>query len=192
MREALEAALRDVMTVLARELPDVQRDSGVQREGLEELHHELRVEAADLLRLKRDIAIETATAADVHRHEDKRLIHRQRHARIAPNPLPVAERLRHRLPERDPDVLHTVMIIDPGVSLAAQIHLNPRMPAEQRHHMIEEPDPRLDLRLLAIPVEVQPQLHIRLIRHPIDLCYSHIHSLFLMGSDPITAALRFS
>ena len=185
MREALEAALRDVMAVLARELSNMQCDTGVQREGLEELHHELRVEAADLLRLKRNLTIEAATAADVHRHEDERLIHRQRHARIAPNPLPVAERLRHRLPERDADILHTMMIVDPGVALAGEIHLNPRVPAEQRHHMIEETDPRLDLRLLAIPIEVQPQLHIRLIRHPIDLCYSHKYSLFLMGSDLI-------
>ncbi len=116
-RQPLEAALGDMVGVVAVERLDMQRDAGIHREGLEELAHQLGVEAADLLRLELRAEDQEGPAGDVDRDARQRLVHRQMHVGVTADALLVAERLLQRLAERDAGILDRMVVVDMGVAL---------------------------------------------------------------------------
>ena len=70
----------------------------------------------------------------------KRLVHRHVHVGIARDALHVAERLLHRLAERDADVLGGVVVIDMQVALGLDRDVDARVPRQQVEHVVEEAD----------------------------------------------------
>ena len=48
--------------------------------------------------------------------------------------------IRQFIPEPDPDILHTVMVIYPRVALAPDGQVKPAMHGKERQHMIKKPD----------------------------------------------------
>ena len=96
---------------------DVQRHAGVHRERLEPLLHQLGVERADLVARELGLEHEKRPARNVDRHARQRLVHRHVHVGVARDALHVAERLLHRLAERDADVLGRVVLVDVQVAL---------------------------------------------------------------------------
>src|SRR5262245_42527692 len=113
-RQALEAGLGDMVVVGAVERRDVQRHPAVRRERLEPLLHQLGIEAADLVAYELGLEHEERPAGNVERDAGERLVHGHMDVGVAGDALHVAERLFHRLPERDPDVLGGVVMIEIG------------------------------------------------------------------------------
>ena len=76
-------------------------------------------------------------------------------------PLPVAERRRHRLAERDADVLDGVMLIDVEIPRRVQRQVEAAVTREELQHVIEEPDAGRDV-VAPLAVEREPQRDRRL------------------------------
>ena len=64
-----------------------------------------------------------------------------------------------RLPQRDADILHRVVVVDMQVALRRQGQIEQCMAGQQFQHVIEETDPGLD-RDRTAPVEIQGQIDI--------------------------------
>src|SRR5262249_4821306 len=84
----------------------------------------------------------------------------------------IPKRGRHRLAERNADVLHRVMLIDIEVALCCQLQIEATMPREQFQHVIEEPDPRMHV-VSTFAIENQPQGDLRLAGRTLDRRSSH-------------------
>ena len=106
-----------MVVVGAVERLDVQRDAGIHGEGLEPLLHQLGVEGADLVAAELGLEHQERPARNVDRDARERLVHRHVHVGVAGDALHVAERLLHRLAERDADILGGVVMIDVQVAL---------------------------------------------------------------------------
>src|SRR5581483_8170021 len=126
-RHALEAGFGDMMAVRAVERLDVKRHPGMDRQGPEELAHELNVEFADLLRGEIDLEDQERPAGNVERDARQRLVHRQQAMGVAGDAALVAERLGEGLAERDADVLDRVVLVDMQVALGANGQIYERM-----------------------------------------------------------------
>jgi hypothetical protein len=72
-------------------------------------------------------------------------IHRHVHARVARDALHVAERLFHRLAERNADILGRMMVVDVQVALGPHADVDARMTRQQIEHVIEEANAGRDL-----------------------------------------------
>ena len=79
------------------------------------------------------------------------------HVGVAGDALHVAERLLHRLAERDADILGGVMMIDVQVALGLDVEVDPRMPRQKVEHVIEEADAGRNRRA-AFAVEIDGDL----------------------------------
>src|SRR5271168_4148394 len=134
------------MAVDAIQRLDVQRHARVHRQRLEELAHQLDVEAADLRRRERRPKHEEWSAGDVDRDAGQRLVHRQQAVGPAGDAALLAERLAQGLAERDSDVLDRMVIVDVQVALRANVHVDQRMARQLIQHMIEETDAGRDFR----------------------------------------------
>jgi len=96
---------------------DVQSDAGVDRKSLEPFAHQLGIERAHLVAAELRLEHQKRTAGNIDRHAGERLVHRHMHVGVAGDALHVAERLFHRLAERDAHVLGGVVMIDVQVAL---------------------------------------------------------------------------
>ena len=85
------------------------------------------------------------------RDAGQRLVHRHMHVGIAGDALHVAERLLHRLAERDADVLGGVVVVDVQVALGLDRDVDARMPRQQIEHVVEEADAGRDRRTRPVP-----------------------------------------
>ena len=111
-RHRLEAGFGDVVVVGAVEVGDMQGDAGMLGERLEELAHQLGVEAADFGGAEGDIPDQEGTAGDVDGGARQRLVHGKVERSVADDAAPLAERLRQGLAERNAGVLDGVVIVD--------------------------------------------------------------------------------
>ena len=73
------------------------------------------------------------------------------HVGIAGDALHVAERLLHRLAERDADILGGVMMVDMQVALGLDLDVDARMPRQQIEHVVEKADAGRDRRTRPSP-----------------------------------------
>ena len=98
------------------------------------------------------------------------------HVRITGKPLHIAERLLHRLPERDSDVLGGVMLINVQVALGLDGKVNAGMTRQQLEHVIEKTNPGRNRRC-AGTVKVDDDLHVGLLGTAPDRGLAHELSL---------------
>ena len=77
-------------------------------------------------------------AAEIDRRDRERLVHRHHEVAGAVDAAAVAERLRHRLAERDAEILDGVVLVD--VEIAGRLHrqVEPAVRREQLQHVVEE------------------------------------------------------
>ena len=135
----------------------VQVHQRIGSHGLPEHLDEFRIEFTDLRRRNVGPIHEPHSAAEIEGRGDERFFHRQGHASVAGNPGFVPQRLGERLSETNADVFDRVMLIDVKVSLSIDLQVQQRVLGQQRQHVIEESDTRVNLRA-AGPVEVQLKL----------------------------------
>ena len=96
-----------------------------------------------------------------------------------------AERLLHRLSQRDADILRGVMVID--VKVADRLHrdVDARMPGQQIEHMVEEADAGRDVRC-AGSIEVHRHLDVCLFGFALDSGLAHERCFLLADPGPKT------
>jgi hypothetical protein len=145
-REPLEAALGDMVGIVAVERLDMQRDARVHGEGLEELAHQLGVEAADLVRAgtpcgRRGRAGRTRRARRASASRPS--ADGRRHSGVMPFLSPSA--CSQGLAERDADILDRVVVVDVQVALGLDGGVDQRMARDLIEHMVEEADAGRDL-----------------------------------------------
>ena len=94
------------------------------------------------------------------------------HVGVARDALHVAERLLHRLAERDADVLGGVVVVDMQVALGLDREVDARMARQQVEHVVEEADAGRDRRR-AGAVEIDLDLDVGLLGLALDRALAH-------------------
>ena len=159
---AFEAAFRDVMAVVPVMQQQVQVHSRVRRNRFPKDFDQLAVEIANLLGREFDAIDERHAAAEINGARDQRLFHRERNAAVTRDAGLVPDRLSQRLAEADADVFNRMMKIDVAVADGSDGEVEQTVLGEQRQHVIEEPDSRIDLGLTAaVEVEFQTDIGFR-------------------------------
>ncbi len=126
--------------VVAVQVVDVQRDTRVVREALEELVGQLRVEGADHAALEVDAHVQPRATREVDHHARQRLVERHVGVAVAAQPLLVAHRLRDRLAERDADVFDRVVAVDVQIAVARDVEVDQPVAGDLVEHVVEEAD----------------------------------------------------
>ena len=119
-----------------------------------------------------DVDHRIGPAAQVHRHEAQRLVHRHVAVRRADDAGPVAQRPVQRLAQADRDVLDGVVRIHVQVALRLHRQIEQAVVGEQGQHVIEKADAGAHLRL-APAVEAQGQVDVGLAGRPVYGCGTH-------------------
>ena len=138
------------------------------REAFEEVADQLRLQIADHAHLEPQVDDRVDAAAEIDRRDRQRLVHRHHEVAGPVDAAPRAERRRHRLAERDADVLDGVMLVDVEIPSGLERQVEPAVPREELQHVIEKPDAGRDV-VAPLPVKREPQRDLRLFRGPLDL-----------------------
>ena len=152
------------------------------RKALEEIVDELGLQIADARRRRAQIHDRVRTPAEIHGGDGQRLVHRHHEVAGAVDPRAGAERLRHRLAERDPEVLHGVVLIDVEVAARVDAQIERAVPRDELQHVIEEPDAAAHA-VPSLAVERETERDLRLAGAPIDHRAAH-------STSSITAIAR--
>ena len=126
---------------------DMQRQTRIDRKGLEPFTDQLGVECADFGHRKLGAEHQKRPARDIDSDPCQCLVHRQMHTGIPLNAFFIAKRLQQGLSHRNADVLDAVVVVDMGVTVTTDRQINQRMAGEQLQHMIEKADTGLDIGL---------------------------------------------
>ena len=127
-----------MMVVGAVMVQDMQCDTGILRQRLEEFTHQFRVEGADLRRGKIDVPDEERPAGNIDGGLGHRLVHGKIERGITGNAAPITQRPGNRLADGDAGIFHRVMVVDMQVALYLDLHVDQRMAAELVQHMVEK------------------------------------------------------
>src|ERR1700674_3100653 len=111
-----------MVIVLAVKGFDVERDPGIDREGLKPFIHQFGVERTDLVARERRPEREVWPPRNIDGDAGQRLVHRHMDVGIAGDALHVAQCLLHRLAERDADILRGMMVVDMQVAGGLDLH----------------------------------------------------------------------
>jgi len=143
--EALEAALDDMVVVLAVVVPDVQGEPAELGEGLEPFLEQLGVHRAELGLGEVHLPDQVRPVGGVERHLGQRLVHRDEGATVAADAGAVAQCLGQALAQHDARILGRVMIVDVQVALGPQRDVDQAVSAQLLEHVVEEADAGLDV-----------------------------------------------
>ena len=91
-----------------------------------------------IARDERHVELEAGPPGQVDDDPRQRLVERHVRVPVARQPLLVAERLGHRLPQRDADVLDRVVRVDVEVAVRAHDEVDHAVPRELVEHVIEK------------------------------------------------------
>jgi len=160
------------MRVLAREQPDVQRDGRLAHEGEEELLHKLGIERAHLLRGQGRVKAEAGPAAEVYGHKREHLVHGQEALAVAPHAPLIAQGGAQRLPQRDADVLHGMVVVHLRIARAAHAQVKAGMGGKEGEHVVQKAAAGADV-ALSRAVEVQGEGNVGLGGFALDGRASH-------------------
>ena len=151
-------------------------------EALEEIVHQLGLEIAHADDLHSEIHGGVRPAAEIDGRDRQRLVHRHHEVARAVDPAARAQRLRHRLAERDAEIFHGVMLIDVEIADRVDPQIERAVPGDEFQHVIEKADAGAD-RVLPFAVEADGEHNLRLGGPPIDHRTAH-------STSSITATAR--
>src|SRR5262249_40118071 len=139
--ETLEAALDDVMAVLAINALDMQGQPGMLRESTEPLLEQLAIDAADRGALEGDLPDQIWPVGGVERDPRQRLVHRDQRGAITADAGAIAQRLGHRLTQHNAGILDRMVLVDMQIAFRVQFDIDETVPGKLLQHMVEEADP---------------------------------------------------
>lgn len=116
-----------MMAVCAIMIENMQCDTGILRQCLEELTHKFGVESADFGRSKRDVPDQKRPAGQIDRSLCHRLVHCKVERSIARNPASVSQRLGDGLSNRNAGIFYRMVIVDVKIALTVDFHIDQRM-----------------------------------------------------------------
>ena len=102
------------------------------------------------------------------------------HVRIPRDPLHIAERLLHRLAERDADVLGGVVVVDVQIALGLDRNVDARVPRQEVEHVVEEADAGCNVRD-TLAVEIDRDLDVGLLGGALDRALAAAFARFCRG-----------
>lgn len=137
--EALENRLANVVVIVPRQLPNMEGDSGMGREGSKKFADALGREFANLVATPIDIENKDASAAHVEGHEHERLVHGSRRRPVPLDGL-VTEGLGEGLAEDDANVLDRMVVVDVEVAFAGDTDIDLPMEGKLLEHVVEKPN----------------------------------------------------
>ena len=145
-----------MVIVLAIQGADVERHLGVRGQRLKEVAHEFRLKLPHTLARKLHLVHQVRPPRKVERDLGEGLVHRHGGAAEARNPLLRPKRLGQGLAQTNADVFDRVVRVHLGVARRLDRKVEAGVARQEREHVIEEADGRLDLRPApAVEVEVQ-------------------------------------
>jgi hypothetical protein len=97
------------------------------------------------------------------------------HVGVAGDALHVAERLLHRLAERDADILGGVVVVDVQIALGLECNVDAGMAGEQVEHVVEEADAGRDRRY-AGAIEIERDLDVGFLGGALDRAFAHVRT----------------
>src|SRR5260221_13261441 len=133
---------KTMMRVVPTQVVDMQRLLGVIGKTLEEFVHQVHVEVADQRALELDVVLEARPAGEIDHDARQRLVERYVGMPVAPDAFLVTDGARHRLAQRDPDVLHRVMGVHLQVALCPNIEIEHPVARNLFEHVIEKRNAR--------------------------------------------------
>ena len=173
--DGFESALNDVMGVGAGQLADVEGAGGIADESQPKFLHQFRVKSADLLGGDGEIETQIAPTGQIHRGEDQRFVHRQRAVAITADAPLVAQGSGEGLTQGDAHILHGVVVIYPGVTLAGHRQIKATVAGEEGQHMVQETAAGGN-GALSLAVQVQLQGNVGFRSFTVDRSGSHKRS----------------
>ena len=143
----------------------MDRAGGLHGEAPQRVREQRQGQPADALARKRERDLGVRPPDEVDRCGRARLVHRHSRRPIARDALPIAERLRKRVPERCEDVLHRVMLVDVEVAPRQELEVHAGVERPECQQVVEEPDAGLTAGT-ARSVEVEREAQRRLGARP--------------------------
>ena len=171
-RQPLEAALGDVVGVVAIERFDMQGDAGMGCQRLKEFAHQFGVERADLWRGKGHVPHQKGPPRQIKGAAPLGVIHRQAAFAIAADAALVAQRPGQGLAQGDAAVFDRVVIVDVQIALRGQRDVDQRMAGQLIQHVVEETDTGRHV-VLAGPLQGHGDRNFGFIGRAGDLCLAH-------------------
>ena len=99
--------------------------------------------------LERHVHDQAGPPGKIDHHARQRLVQRHVGVAVAADALLVADRLQHRLAERDADVFDRVVAVDVQVALGLDVQVDQAMAGDLVEHVVEKADAGRELRLAA-------------------------------------------
>ena len=96
----------------------MQAHGAVPDKAKEEFLHQFGIKGSDFFRGDVQFIAQAASSRNVHRRQNQRLVHGKQEAAVAGDAPLIPQRGLKGLPKADADVLHTVVVVHMGVSIA--------------------------------------------------------------------------
>ena len=115
------------------------------RESFEEIGHQLGLQIAYAPHLQPQIDHRMNPSAEIDRRDGQCFVHRHHEITCPIDPAPIPERGRDGFAQCDTDILDGVMLIDIEIAIGRELQIERAMPGKQLEHVIEKPDPGMDV-----------------------------------------------
>src|SRR5450432_310770 len=120
-------------------------------------------------------------AAEIDCRQSERLVHGHHEISSPQNAQLLPQSLVKSLTQGNPNIFHSVMLIDVEIALRQQPQIKPTMPGKQFQHVIKEPNPRRDL-ILTAAIDIQRQVDASLVRIAQDSGLPHATTSAILSS----------
>jgi len=158
--KGLETRFDDMVRVFAIDHTHMQSDTGFSYERLQELLKKLGVHCSDGAVRQSYIETQVAPAGDVYSAEYQRLIHGKGNVAVTADTASVAQRLRERRPEANPDVLDGMVAVHMRIAIAFNVEVKSAVPGKKLKHMVKKTNACINS-VFTGAVEAQRQRNIR-------------------------------
>ena len=116
----------------------MQRQIGFAHKGRQEFFRQLRIKRPHFFCGDLQTVCQMCPPGQIHRAQDQCFVHREDLACVAEDPCAVAQRLRKRHPQTNPDILHRMMVVHLRIPVTDYIQIKPSVFGKQRQHMVQK------------------------------------------------------
>ncbi|GAF25239.1 Mg-dependent DNase [Moorella thermoacetica Y72] len=138
--QGFEQGFRQVVGVMAGQLPDVEGQPAVIHHGPQELLHQLRLQAANPARGEFQAPGQVGTAAEIQGYQHQGLVHGYQGTAVTANPLLIPQGLFYGLSEADAYILDGVVVIYLQIALGPDLQVQEAVAGHLGQEVIKEGD----------------------------------------------------